>query len=123
MILHFCDFRKATFLPIRYIFRSSIPKNRRISTRARASHEGQSLDFQKITGTLNLFFFFLKICRNLHYASNYNRQKEKSKVKFFKYFFIFQKWAERFFDLNNSKTICFGSIYSFLAFKNNQRIQ
>ena len=54
----------------RYIFRSSIPKNRRFRLRARsfASHRWQSFHFQ------NIFIFFF-IWRNLLYTSKNNRKK------------------------------------------------
>ena len=55
---HFLRFSKmGTLLSIGYIFMSSIPKNRRISPRARAAHDRQSFIFFLITGTLKMNIF------------------------------------------------------------------
>ena len=55
-----------TFLLIRYIFRWPIPKNRRISPRACATHAQQSFHFQKLQGPYcKNEYFWGKICRIL----------------------------------------------------------
>ena len=71
-IMHFCctlgwsdlalfyDFRKATrFCWSGILFRRSIPKNRQILPRARASHARQSFNFKKIAGALIKYEFFV----------------------------------------------------------------
>ena len=57
IFLHFS--KSNTFLPIRYIFRSSIPKNRQLQPYTRASYALQSFHFQKITWTLKFNIFWL----------------------------------------------------------------
>ena len=89
-----------TFLLIRYIFRSSIPKNQQISAarpRARTSHVRQSFHFQKIAVALNMNIFFAKICRILPYTSENIRQKENLKLNKCETFLLRNpKWANWF---------------------------
>ena len=101
-----CEFQKATRFcrSGTYIFRSLIPKTRRILPRAR-----QSFRFQKTQGTkINLKKFtetFLKHQRTI--------VKKKIKIKNFWYFFFFQM-CKTVFDLDKRKQNL--SISSFFSF-------
>ena len=82
--------KTGTMLLIRYIF--MIPKNRRIWPCVR-----QSLNFQKITGTLkiNIFFLFANTIPSFYFKEQ--SPNIKCIIKIWYLFFFFQKWAKRFF--------------------------
>ena len=66
--LAFLRFSKSyKFLPIRYIFRRSIPKNRQISASARTSHALKHFHFQNITGALQIYMYFFNLQTPLLY--------------------------------------------------------
>ena len=82
--------------------------------RLRASHVRQSFNFQQIRVTLKIKKK-LKICRNLLYTSKNNRQKIKSGIKIFNYFFYFPKMDNTIFDLHLFCSFYFlGNIQHFL---------
>ena len=94
MNLHFfSDFETYTYLSIRYIFKSSIPKNRQFRPPVR-----QRFLFQKIIGTLNKYVYL--ICRKLSYTSKNNCKQLTLKIKCVLYF-LFSKNLKTVFDLKD----------------------
>ena len=98
----FCNFRK-WLLTIGYIFKSSIPKNRR--------PHGKVFFFKKSHKPLKKFF-----CKYLSFTSKKNRQKENLGNIFYIFYFRPPKWAKTVFYLVKGKMI-FWSFSIFLAFK------
>ena len=91
-------FETFTFRSIRYIFRSSIQKNRQFWPCAQASHTQQSLHFQKSTGTLKIHIFIENLQKPFLYIIEHS-QKLKFKIKICLIFFSFLKLGKTFFDL------------------------
>ena len=91
-------FETFTFRSIRYIFRSSIQKNRQFWPCAQASHTQQSLHFQKSTGTLKIHIFIENLQKPFLYIIEHS-QKLKFKIKICLIFFSFIKLGKTFFDL------------------------
>ena len=83
-----------TFLPIRYMFRSSIPKNRQNLPRAR-----KSFHFQKIAGTLKIYIFFENLLTSSIYVQFIKEKspKKNSKLVFLNILFMFPKMGKCFF--------------------------
>ena len=111
----FCDFRKGTLLPIRYIFKMSIKKNCLVWLRKRAENSLQSFYFQKNTDKL---IYFWKLKKYLFFSIINNCQNRILKIIKSRTFFWPPKWAEMF--LTWSKKF-FWEFLLFFILKNQRR--
>ena len=92
-----------TFLPIRHIFRNSIPKNRQFQPRPRGWHERQSLNFQKIIGALKIYIFIWNFAQTflIHQKTIYKNKIWK--IFLFNIIFSYWKWSKLFLIWTRSK--------------------
>ena len=113
----FLRFSKSNkFLPIRCIFRSSIPENQIIKI---GLARRKVFNKKKIPGTLKINIFF-KLLKPSWYIKEQSPRR-KLKITNVKYFFLyFPKMGNAVFNINNSKTIFW--YFFILSFKKNLRI-